>query len=201
MRTTLARHWRDLLARAPLPMLALAASYGVYSYQLLFVPAWAALMSAAAFEATYLALALVGTPDPRRATAISVAAVVVSVAYNTLSALFVRRPALLIDTPLWGDVALAVLHGLPLAVVAYNVAALLLHATPARDDRAIRDTPAIAPPCQMTQVVQVVERSATPATPALADAAPRRDVKALAAAEGVSVRTMYRRIQRQEGLS
>lgn len=37
------------------------------------------------------------------------------------------RPALLAARPLWADVSLAVLHGLPLAVVAYNVAALLLH--------------------------------------------------------------------------
>ncbi|MFN8504459.1 hypothetical protein [Kouleothrix sp.] len=31
-------HWRGVLARLPLPMLALAASYGVYSFAALFVP-------------------------------------------------------------------------------------------------------------------------------------------------------------------
>ena len=30
--------WRTVLAVLPLPMLALAASYGVYSFSLLFVP-------------------------------------------------------------------------------------------------------------------------------------------------------------------
>jgi len=129
-------------ARVPLPMLALAAAYGVYEFQLLFVPAWVALVSAAAFEATYIALAVMPTPDPRRATAISVAAVAVSVAYNTLAALFTRRPALLVGAPLWGDVALALLHGLPLAVVAYNVAALLLHAQPAHHARTEAAPPA-----------------------------------------------------------
>lgn len=199
--------WRDTLARAPLPMLALAAAYGVYSFQLLFTPAWVALVSAAAFELTYIALAFVGTPDPRRATAISVAAVVVSVAYNTLAALFARRPALLADTPLWGDVALAVLHGLPLAVVAYNVAALLLHT-------ARHDTPAERTPLQVTQAVQVnvtaaerpalsdgvnapetVHRVPADGTPALSRTA---RVKQLAAEHGTSETTMWRKVRAGE---
>jgi len=129
-RASIARHWRTALPRLPLPMLALAASYGVFSFNALFVPAWVALVSAAAFELTYVALAAVSTPDRRRATVIAVSAVVVSVFYNTLAGLFHIRPALLVGRPLWADVLLAVLHGLPLAIVAYNVAALLLHATP-----------------------------------------------------------------------
>lgn len=132
---TIARHWRAVLARLPLPMLALAASYGVYSFNALFVPVWVALVSAAAFELTYVALAAVQTPDRRRAAAIAVAAVVVSILYNTLAGLFHIRPALLTGRPLWADVVLAVLHGLPLAVVAYNVAALLLHAESAQRPR------------------------------------------------------------------
>ena len=51
--------WRAVLSRAPLPMLALAASHGVYSYNLLFVPACVALVSAAAFELTYCGLSVV----------------------------------------------------------------------------------------------------------------------------------------------
>ena len=116
-----------LFARLPLPMLALAASYGVYQYNLLFTPAWVALVSAAAFELTYVALAFTPTDDTRRATYVSIAAVVVSVLYNVLAALFVRRPEMLIGTPWYGDVLLAALHGAPLAIMAYNVAALLLH--------------------------------------------------------------------------
>ncbi|MCG8351146.1 MAG: hypothetical protein MI924_25530 [Chloroflexales bacterium] len=117
------------IARLPLPMLALAASYGVYTFNLLFVPVWVALVSAAAYELTYVALAFVRVADAqrRRAAIIALAAVVVSVLYNSLSGLFHRRPDLLISPPLWADVTLAVLHGLPLAIVAYNVAVLLLH--------------------------------------------------------------------------
>lgn len=213
--------WSDMLARTPLPMLALAAAWGVYEFQLLFVPWQVAVISAAAFELTYIALAFVATPDPRRASAISVAAVVVSVAYNTLAALFARRPALLDAPPLWGDVALAVLHGLPLAVVAYNVAALLLHATPRHDA-----APAERGALQVTQAVQVnvapvarpalADASAAP-VPALADGAvtgvaasdasapavpagisKTARVKALAAGAGVSESAMWRRVKRGE---
>lgn len=119
--------WRLALTRAPLPLLALSAAWGVWQFQALFVPWFVAALSAAAFEAVYVALAVTETRDSRRASAISVAAVAVSVIYNTLSSLFAIRPALLVDRPLWADVTLAVLHGAPLAIVAYAVADLLLH--------------------------------------------------------------------------
>lgn len=199
--------WSDVLARAPLPMLALAAAYGVFEFQLLFVPAWVALISALAFEVTYIALAFVGTPDPRRATAISVAAVVVSIAYNTLAALFMRRPGLLVDTPLWGDVALAVLHGLPLAVVAYNVAALLLHSTSRTDDSATLERLLVTPlqaDSTATVTRSVTLSETTPAErPALSSDAPvlpsgvvalskTARVAQLAAEHGVSETTIWR---------
>jgi hypothetical protein len=53
-----------------LPMLALAANHGVYSYNLLFGPTWVALVSAAAFDRTLLTsagavpvIAIFHTPD------------------------------------------------------------------------------------------------------------------------------------------
>lgn len=126
--------WRGVFAVLPLPMLALAASYGVYSYNLLFVPLWVAVVSAAAYEATYISLAVLMGLDERqrrRARAISAGAVIVSVLYNSLAGLFHRRPDVLDALPLWADAVLAALHGLPLAIVAYLVADLLLHRTPA----------------------------------------------------------------------
>jgi len=121
--------WRGFLARLPLPMLALAASYGVYSFNLLFVPTWVALVSAAAYELTYvgLAVARVSHDQRRRARLISLGAVVVSVLYNTLAGLFHRRPELLSDMHVAADVGLALLHGAPLAWLAFLVADLLLH--------------------------------------------------------------------------
>src|SRR5262245_22296436 len=118
---------REWLARAPLPLLALSAAWGVWQFQMQFTPWFVALLSALAFEAVYVSLALVPTSDPRRATVISMSAVAVSVIYNTLSSLFHLRPALLDNRTLVMDGALAILHGAPLAIVAYAVADLLLH--------------------------------------------------------------------------
>jgi hypothetical protein len=126
------KQWRSVLAVLPLPMLALAASYGVYEFSRLFVPAWVALVQAAAFELTYVGLAVVQVQSDQRVRArwISLGAVVVSIAYNTLAGLFHREPALLDGAPLWANVALALLHGAPLAWVAFLVADLLLHRVP-----------------------------------------------------------------------
>jgi hypothetical protein len=125
--------WRGVLARLPLPMLALAASYGVYSFARLFVPDPVAIIQAAAFELTYIGLAVTRTLDRaqrKRATLISIGAVVASIVYNTLAGWFHRQPELLSTG---GDIAwlmLAILHGAPLAWVAYLVADLLLHSQP-----------------------------------------------------------------------
>ena len=126
----LRRHWRSFLAHLPLPTLGLAASYGVYRFALLFVPSWVAIVQAASFEATYIGLAVaqgLSVDQRRRAQYIGFGAVSVSIVYNSLDGLFHRRPELLTTMPLAGDIALSVLHGLPLALVAYLVANLLLH--------------------------------------------------------------------------
>jgi hypothetical protein len=128
--------YRDAMPRLALVMLALTAAYGVYEFQLVFVPWWIALASATAFELVYVALAVLETPDRRRAAAIAFTAVAVSVVYNSLAALFTRRPEALANTPLWADVLLAGLHGAPLAIVAYNLSVLLVHQrTPAERQR------------------------------------------------------------------
>lgn len=133
-RRWLAAHWRIVLARLPLPMLALAASYGVYRFALLFVPSWVAIIQAAAFEATYVGLAALDQLDGdgrKRASRISVGAVIVSILYNSLDGLFHRYPSILVnlDVAPWG-LGLALLHGAPLAWVAYLVSDLLLHRKP-----------------------------------------------------------------------
>jgi len=113
-----------ILSRAPLPLLALSAAWGVWVFQQLFTPWYVAALSAIAFEMVYIALSMESRPA---AQPVAIAAVAVSVLYNVGAALFHLRPALLIDRPLWADVTLAVAHGLPLAVVAYAVSLLLLH--------------------------------------------------------------------------
>lgn len=169
--------WRGLLARLPLPMLALAASYGVFSFQSLFSPWWVALISAAAFELVYVGLAVARLEDGhrRRARAISAGAVITSIAYNTLSALLHIRPALLVGRPLWADVVLALLHGAPLAWLAWLVADLLLHSDSAPTQH---DTAPTAPSQSATPVsvtvdarTQIVAADVTP-SPAPRDERP-----------------------------
>lgn len=180
-------HWRDILARLPLPMLALSAAYGVWQFQILFTPWYVALLSAAAFEIVYVALAFSDTHDRQRAAVISVAAVTVSVLYNTLSSLFAIRPELLQARPLWSDIALATLHGLPLAVVAYAVADLLLHRSSATPVQAERD--ASAAPVVTVQNAIVVHQTERPAL------SRSQQVKQLAVQHGVSETTIWRRVK------
>ena len=123
-------NWRLFLARLPLPMLALAASYGVFSFAQLFVPLGIAIIQAAAFELTYIGLAVtrdLSGDDRRRATTISIGAVVASIIYNTLAGWFHKQPALLESASAIAWLMFAILHGAPLAWVAYLVADLLLH--------------------------------------------------------------------------
>lgn len=132
--------WRWWLGRLPLPMLALAASHGVYSFGTLYMPWYFALISALAFELTYVGLAVaeLATDTERiRARNISIGAVVVSILYNAVAAYFHRNPSALIDMRWYAEAAMAVLHAAPLATVAYLVASLLLHsdsAEPETDD-------------------------------------------------------------------
>lgn len=124
------RDWRGMFARLPLPMLALAASYGVARFALFFVPLTVALIEAAAFEVTYIGLASqrnLSAGGRRRATYISIGAVAVSIIYNSMSSFFDRNPEALASMPVYGEIILSVLHGAPLALVAYLVADLLLH--------------------------------------------------------------------------
>jgi hypothetical protein len=120
-------NWRDVIVRLPLPMLALAASWGVYSFQILFVPFFFALISALSFELVYIGLSLVVTPDRRKAAMIASGAVAVSIIYNTLAGMFHRNPDWLIDLPWQAEIGLSLLHGAPLALLAYMVADLLHH--------------------------------------------------------------------------
>jgi len=149
--------WRSLLARLPLPMLALAASYGVYSFALLFVPPWVAVVQAAAFELTYVGLAVtqgLDVPQRKRATHISIGAVAASIIYNTLAGWFHAQPQLLLDANAIAWLCLAILHGAPLAWVAYLVADLLLHS----------DGAAVAADAPLSTAAPIAETADTPHT-------------------------------------
>jgi hypothetical protein len=122
-------NWRGILAVLPLPTLALAASYGVWAFNSLYLPFWAAAASAASFELVYLGLAVAQLSHPQRVRAkkISYGAVGVSVVYNTLAGLFHRQPEWFTNLDPWKECVLALVHGAPLAIVAYLVSDLLIH--------------------------------------------------------------------------
>lgn len=122
-------NWRSVLAVLPLPTLALAASYGVWSFNSLYLPMWAAVVSAASFELVYLGLAVAHLSEPQRVRAkkISYGAVGVSVVYNTLAGLAHRQPQYFTDLQWYSEALLAIVHGAPLAIVAYLVSDLLIH--------------------------------------------------------------------------
>jgi len=141
--TFIRKNWRETIAFSALVLLATSASYGVYVFSLLFVPHIFALVTACAFEATYIGLGVAQLRGEQRIHAhyISVAAVAVSVAYNTIAALIHLFPtgvatilaALATATGgalfgLWFLVIIfSLLHGVPLAVTAYFLSNLILH--------------------------------------------------------------------------
>jgi hypothetical protein len=102
------------------------------------VPDVVAVVQAAAFELTYIGLAVTRSLDAtqrKRATMISVGAVVASIVYNTLAGWFHRQPQLLSGGDDISWLMFAILHGAPLAWVAYLVADLLLHSESAPPSR------------------------------------------------------------------
>ncbi len=189
----LAIDWRSVLARLPLPMLALAASYGVYSFALLFVPPWVAVIQAAAFELTYVGLAVTQGLDDgqrKRATGISIGAVVASIIYNTLAGWFQAQPQLLIDADARAWLCLAVLHGAPLAWVAYLVSDLLLHSAPVAVAPVVPQITADPPQADRAPVAVAPDKLAA-YLPILAvfDRDPQARTADIAAAAQISTRT------------
>ncbi len=114
----------------PLPMLGLAASYGVYFFASQFVPYPVAIIEAAAFELTYIGLASMTGLSPSLRTyarIVSIGAVIVSVIYNTIAGAIHQDSTIIQDLSAFWFWLIAVLHGAPLAILAYFVADLIFH--------------------------------------------------------------------------
>lgn len=89
--------WRKVLAMLPTPMLGFASSYGVYAFNRLFVPAWVAVVMAAAYETTYVGLAALDNLDDaqrKRAKRIALIAATISFAQNAIAGIFHAVPEL-----------------------------------------------------------------------------------------------------------
>jgi hypothetical protein len=175
-------------------MLALSASYGVYSFASLYAPTWIAVTQAGALELVYIGLAVAELrrqEDIQRARAISIGAVSVSALYNALAGLFHRAPDLLVNMPLLGEIALTLAHALPIPILCYLVADLLFHrhAPPAQ-------SPVITPPQQAHALpTEVYARPAAlpEAVPSVAPQAWHAEARRLKS-EGVSARQIAQQL-------
>jgi hypothetical protein len=110
----------------PIALLALSASYGIYRFSLLFVPWYIAGITALAFELTYVSLVFI---DSTKARPVSIMAVIVSVLWNVGHSMFVLYPASveMVYSSVWLSFLLSMIHGIPLATLAYLVADVSLH--------------------------------------------------------------------------
>lgn len=128
-------NWTAVLSILPLPMLGLAASFGVYFFSTRFVPEWVAIGEAMAFELTYIGLAAsraISGAKYKRARWVSMAAVGVSVIYNTLAAALHLHPEVMdilkpTQNGFWPGVGfwvVSMLHGAPLAILGFFISEL-----------------------------------------------------------------------------
>ena len=120
---------REVVPALSLPMLGLAASYGVYFFAVQFLPTFIAVVEAASFELIYIGLAMikVNKDQEKFARYVSQGAVGVSILYNSIAYAIHLRPDLLLDLDLVMMWILSVVHGAPLAILAYLVSDLLFH--------------------------------------------------------------------------
>lgn len=111
-------------------MIGLSASYGVYHFSSQFMPQPFPLIEAAAFEFIYIRLTMMkGLSDKMRTLArrVSIGAVLVSVVYNTISARMYMDSGWMDDSGQMVFWIMAILHGLPLAVIGYFVVEVHFH--------------------------------------------------------------------------
>lgn len=150
--------WRIVLSRLSLPLLAVPASYGVYTFSGIFVPEWVAWFNAAAFEMVYIGLAVAPLrhDQTRRADVIAWCAVFVSVVYNWLAGWFsIDHGMQAWFTSGIAAAVLAFVHGAPMAVLAFSVTRLLLHTMAAEDaEERARVTEDTETACNDTPVLQ-----------------------------------------------
>ena len=120
----------QILPVLPIPMLGLAASYGVYFFSRVFVPDPVAIIEAMAFELVYIGLATMDDLDDskkKEALIVSIGAVIVSIVYNTLAgALEVNKDLFSELTTGWFWM-IAVIHAVPVPVLAFLMSRLKFH--------------------------------------------------------------------------
>lgn len=120
------------ISRIAIILLSLSAAFGVYEFARMFVTDIVAVITAGGFELTYIGLAVLDnlTPEQKiRANRLSLMAVFVSMIFNSIAGFVTRNPniAKLDTSNIVTEVILTVIHGVPLALLAYLVSNLVLH--------------------------------------------------------------------------
>lgn len=130
--------WRKVFASLPTPMTGIAASYGVYAFNVIFLPWWVAAIEAAAFETVYIGLPALDNLTPAqqaKARKVAMYAGWVSFVQNIGSAFFytaIGKKALagIEASSMWVSVpfflGLATIHAL-MVWIGYHSAVLVFH--------------------------------------------------------------------------
>lgn len=122
---------KPLLPIAATLTLAFASSVGIYDFSLIFYSVQVSRIVAGSFDMAYVGLAVIeATMYPalrKEAINVSRTACGTAMLMVTLSGLFKLRPELLVDKSLIGDIALALVHGVPLSYLAYKMSRVVLH--------------------------------------------------------------------------
>lgn len=128
--------WRKVLAALPVPMLSFASSYGVYAYNLLFVPPWVAVVMAAAYDVTFSGIPALDIPDPtqrERGKRIALGAAWISFLQGAIAGVFHAVPDLHAYLAAWSMSGRVILYSVGASLhaaqtwVAYHAAAFTLH--------------------------------------------------------------------------
>lgn len=150
--------WRMVAASLPTPMTGIAASYGVYAFNAIFLPPWVAVIEAAAFETVYIGLPALDNLTPAqhaKARTVAMAAGWVSFVQNIGSAFFytpvgakaiagIEAGPMQVSVPFF--LALATIHAL-MVWIGYHSAVLVFHRNAAQP----ADTPATLTALEVAQ--------------------------------------------------
>lgn len=163
-------NWRFWLPRLNVPMIGFGASYGVYAFNVPFLPWWAAITQAGSLESTYVGLAAMDDNNPETAATkklIARWAGWLSFGENAIAGLFHARPDVLVwmARPDWIQLVcwsvLTCIHASQIWI-AYHSAMLVFHTKPAATtDKPVKGL--VARPASMRRSVIAAKMTAYPA--------------------------------------
>lgn len=116
------------LIRIAIATLGARASWGVFIFARWVAPDAMAIVEACSLEATYIGLSFLKLDHEGKRSALWIAAgaLLVSVIYNTLAAGLLKNPHIFDGVNWWGFWGLCILHGPPMATLAFLIVRFVL---------------------------------------------------------------------------